>query len=152
MTGKRFNRTGMAALSALALLIGAGAATGASWDERVFSSHVDFNAVAAAGASALSGLIARGKALFKAKFTTEDGAGRPKATQAIVPTKRKFGVNPAFSRTSGPDSDSCFGCHNDPIGGAAATSSPTCSSPRASKALSSTRPTHRSRASATRSR
>ena len=62
-------------------------------------------------------LIARGKALFKAKFTTEDGAGRPKATQAIVPTKRKFGVNPAFTRTSGPDSNSCFGCHNDPIEG-----------------------------------
>ena len=105
------------AVTALALLIGARAATGASWDERVFSSHVDFDAVAAAGAAAIPDLIARGKALFKAKFTTEDGAGRPKATQAIVPTKRKFGVNPAFTRTSGPDSNSCFGCHNDPIEG-----------------------------------
>ena len=64
--------------------------------------------------SALPALIARGASLFKAKFTTDDGAGRPKATQAIVPTKRKFGVNPAFTRTSGPDSNSCFGCHNDP--------------------------------------
>ena len=36
--------------------------------------------------------------LFKAKFTTVDGAGRPKATQAIIPTKRKNGVNPPFSR------------------------------------------------------
>ena len=102
------------AVAALALLIGARAATGASWDERVFSSHLDFDAVAAAGAAAIPDLIARGKALFKAKFTTEDGAGRPKATQAIVPTKRKFGVNPAFARTSGPNSNSCFGCHNDP--------------------------------------
>ena len=105
------------ATAALALLIGARAAVGASWDERVFSSHVDFDAIAAAGAAAIPDLIARGKTLFKAKFTTADGAGRPKATQAIVPTKRKFGVNPAFARTSGPDSNSCFGCHNDPIEG-----------------------------------
>ena len=55
--------------------------------------------------------------MFKAKFTTVDGAGRPKATQAIIPTKRKTGVNPPFSRTSGPDSNSCFGCHNDPVEG-----------------------------------
>ncbi len=68
-----------------------------------------------AGAPAVSGLIERGRELFKAKFTTADGAGRPKATQAIIPTKRKFGVNPAFSRLSGPDSNSCSGCHNDPV-------------------------------------
>ena len=48
-------------MAALALLIGARAAAGASWDERVFSSHVDFDAVAAAGASAIPDLIARGK-------------------------------------------------------------------------------------------
>ena len=93
------------------------AALGRSWDERVFNSHLDFNSIAAAGPSALPGLIERGRELFRAKFTTEDGAGRPKATQAIVPTKRKSGVNPAFTRTSGPDSNSCAGCHNDPIVG-----------------------------------
>ena len=97
------------------LAILTGGAYAASWDERVFASHVDFDAVAAAGPSALPALIARGRELFKAKFTTADGAGRPKATQAIVPTHRKFGVNPAFSRLSGPDSDSCSGCHNDPV-------------------------------------
>jgi hypothetical protein len=107
----------LGALTAVALLAGAAAAPGASWDEKVFSSHVDFDAVAAAGAAAIPALIARGRVLFKAKFTTEDGAGRPKATQAIVPTRRKSGVNPAFTRTSGPDSNSCFGCHNDPIEG-----------------------------------
>ncbi len=95
------------------------AALAGSWDERVFHSHVDFDAVASSGASALPGLIARGRELFKAKFTTQDGAGRPRATQAIVPTKRKFGVNPAFSRTSGPDSNACSGCHNDPVLGGA---------------------------------
>ena len=90
---------------------------GASWDEIVIAAHVDFDAVAQAGESAIPGLIERGRQLFKAKFTLEDGAGRPKATQAIVPTKRKRGTNPAFTRTSGPDSNSCAGCHNDPITG-----------------------------------
>jgi len=52
-------------VAALALLIGARAATGASWDERVFSSHLDFDAVAAAGAAAIPDLIARGKALHE---------------------------------------------------------------------------------------
>ncbi len=80
-------------------------------------SHLDFDAIAAAGPSALPALIERGRELFKAKFTTVDGAGRPKATQAIIPTKRKNGVNPPFSRMSGPDSNSCFGCHNDPVEG-----------------------------------
>jgi hypothetical protein len=105
-------------VAAVALLT-AGAAFGGSWDERVFApgSHIDFDAVAAAGPSALPALVERGRQLFKAKFTTVDGAGRPKATQAIIPTKRKSGVNPPFTRTSGPDSNSCFGCHNDPVEG-----------------------------------
>ena len=103
--------------AAATLIVVSAGAFAASWDERVFTNHVDFDAVAAAGPSALPGLVARGRELFKAKFTTADGAGRPKATQAIVPTKRKFGVNPAFSRLSGPDSNSCSGCHNDPVVG-----------------------------------
>ena len=106
-----------AAIGAVACVVAAGAACGASWDERVFSSHVDFEKVAAAGPSALAGLVERGRQLFKAKFTTVDGAGRPKATQAIIPTRRKSGVNSPFSRTGGPDSNSCFGCHNDPVEG-----------------------------------
>jgi hypothetical protein len=109
-----------AAMAVAAALVAFGAidqGLGASWDEKVFASHVDFDAVAKAGAQALPALIERGRQLFKAKFTLEDGAGRPKATQAIIPTKRKHGVNPPFTRTSGPDSNSCFGCHNDPIVG-----------------------------------
>ena len=101
--------------AAAGLVLLASAAYAASWDERVFSSHVDFDAVAVAGPSAIPALIERGRELFKAKFTTVDGAGRPKATQAIVPTKRKFGVNPAFSRLSGPDANACSGCHIDPV-------------------------------------
>jgi len=113
------NLGALAATGAAACLLAAGAALGGSWDERVFApgTHVDFDAVAAAGPSALPALVERGRELFKAKFTTVDGAGRPKATQAIIPTKRKSGVNPPFTRTSGPDSNSCFGCHNDPIEG-----------------------------------
>src|SRR3984957_145545 len=105
------------ALSAVLAFGAAGEAKAGSWDEKVFASHVGFDAVARAGESAVPALIERGRQLFKAKFTTEDGAGRPKATQAIVPTKRKRGTNPAFTRTSGPDSNSCSGCHNDPITG-----------------------------------
>ncbi|HYA73344.1 MAG TPA: di-heme oxidoredictase family protein [Roseiarcus sp.] len=108
-----------AGLATLAAVGAAGAALAASWDEKVFQSHVDFDAVAAAGPTAIPALIERGRVLFKAKFTTEDGAGRPKATQAIIPTRRKSGVNPPFTRTSGPDANSCFGCHNDPIEGGA---------------------------------
>src|SRR5271166_3826945 len=108
-------------LCAASGLLTAGVASGGSWDERVFGprSHLDFDAIASAGPSALPALIERGRELFKAKFTTVDGAGRPKATQAIIPTKVKNGVNPPFSRTSGPDSNSCFGCHNDPVEGGA---------------------------------
>src|SRR5450432_2394988 len=105
------------ALSAILVFGAVDRVDGASWDERVFATHVDFDAVAKQGESAIPALIERGRILCKAKFTTEDGAGRPKATQAIVPTKRKRGANPAFSRTSGPDSNACSGCHNDPIAG-----------------------------------
>ena len=86
-----------AAMAAGVTLLACGAIThvlGSSWDEKVFSTHLDFDAAAKAGSAALPALIERGRQLFKAKFTTEDGAGRPKATQAIIPTKRKHGVNP----------------------------------------------------------
>jgi hypothetical protein len=110
---------GSIALCAASVLCAVGVAPGASWDERVFpaGSHLDFDQIAATEPAALPALIERGRELFKAKFTTVDGAGRPKATQAIIPTRRKNGVNPPFSRTSGPDSNSCFGCHNDPVVG-----------------------------------
>src|SRR6202161_2899132 len=113
---------GAACATAAYACLAVGVALAGSWDERVFEpgSHLDFDKIAAAGPSALPALIERGRELFKAKFTTVDGAGRPKATQAIVPTRVKNGVNPPFSRTSGPDSNSCFGCHNDPVVGGSA--------------------------------
>ena len=60
-----------------------------------------------------------GEALFGASFTTQDGVGRPQATQAIDPTRRKHPRAQMFLRTAGPDAGSCFACHNQPaIGGA----------------------------------
>ncbi len=67
----------------------------------------------------LKALISVGGKLFKTKFNTLDGAGRPKSTQAIIPTKPRRGVTQSFARTSGPDSNACSSCHNDPVVGGA---------------------------------
>lgn len=67
----------------------------------------------------LAELTAIGEALFAAQFTTLDGVGRPLATQAIVPTRRKHPRQETFFRTAGLDGGSCAACHNQPaIGGA----------------------------------
>lgn len=67
----------------------------------------------------LKALAEQGEALFKAVFTKQDGAGRPGATQAILPTKARSQALNNFARTSGPDAGSCASCHNQPlIGGA----------------------------------
>ena len=58
-----------------------------------------------------------GKPLFSARFTTLDGQGRPAATSATIPTHRPPGQVPTFFRTSGPEADSCAGCHAQPIAG-----------------------------------
>jgi cytochrome c peroxidase len=58
-----------------------------------------------------------GEQLFLAKFNALDGQGRPGATGNGVPTHRAIGSAPPFVRTSGNDSNSCAGCHNDPRAG-----------------------------------
>ena len=68
---------------------------------------------------ALDHLTQVGEDLFVAKFTTVDGFGRPAATQAILPTKVRFEQATALARISGPDSQACVSCHNDPIPGGA---------------------------------
>ncbi len=70
-------------------------------------------------ADELQRLIAIGGALFAAKFTALEGAGRANATQAILPTKRRNPAQSPFSRTSGPDANACTSCHNDPLPGGA---------------------------------
>ena len=109
----------MAIATATALLVVAARAEQPAWDERVMVSHVDLDAVVAGGDASVAALIARGKELFASKFTEADGRGRPKATQAIIPTKRKRGVTANFQRTGGPDASACSSCHNEPVPGGA---------------------------------
>src|SRR5437867_11580303 len=62
-------------------------------------------------------LIEHGDLLFRAIFNKHDGGGRPGSTGTGA--ARVFGSAPAMIRTSGPDANSCVGCHNQPrVGGA----------------------------------
>lgn len=67
----------------------------------------------------LADLIAFGKKLFMANWTDQDGAGRPlmKGTgkQLSDPSSPLVGPR-SFNRISGPDANSCYGCHNQPYG------------------------------------
>jgi hypothetical protein len=64
-------------------------------------------------------LLKHGKLLFNANWTEQDGGGRPlsKGTgkQLTDPSQPLVGHR-AFNRISGPDSNSCAGCHNMPYG------------------------------------
>ena len=69
-----------------------------------------------------SALIRYGKQLFEAHFTVQEGAGRPLSKGTGAPLSRpssplRFPRN--NNRVSGPDSNSCAGCHNQPISGGA---------------------------------
>ncbi len=55
-----------------------------------------------------------GQTLFEAKFNILDGRGRPFFTGGNAPRETE---GPAFLRTSGPDANSCMGCHNEPRSG-----------------------------------
>jgi cytochrome c peroxidase len=109
------------ALAALALMAAIPAATaGDAWSERALQGHVDRQAYSGTlDRETLLDLIAQGEKLFGAKFTTEDGAGRPMATQAIIPTKRKRLSESNFQRLAGMDANGCSSCHRDPVMGGA---------------------------------
>ena len=67
----------------------------------------------------LTQLVAYGKALFDANWTVEEGGGRPlaKGTGAPLSDSSEPLVFPRnFNRASGPDANSCAGCHNAPYG------------------------------------
>lgn len=113
-------RGGLSAFAALQLGLMATAFAGEPWAERT-------QALGATGEtptgvlslSELTRLVNTGEALFGASFTTLDGVGRPQATQAIDPTRRKHPREQMFVRTAGPDGGACSSCHNQPaIGGA----------------------------------
>lgn len=87
-------------------------------DERALTFHVDQEQIAA-GLIDAETLIEAGRILFATKFTSLDGAGRPGATGAALPTRRSPDEDLGFLRTNGPDSISCLSCHNDPEPGGA---------------------------------
>jgi len=64
-------------------------------------------------------LIAHGKLLFNANWTDQEGGGRPlsKGTGRTLsdPSQPLTGAR-SFNRISGPDANSCAGCHNSPYG------------------------------------
>ena len=69
----------------------------------------------------LQRLIEFGSRLFNAKFTIQEGAGRPKSkgTGAPVSDSSSPLVFPRnFDRLSSPDANACSGCHNAPLPGA----------------------------------
>ena len=61
-------------------------------------------------------LFDAGNRLFDARFNILDGQGRPGSTGT---GSTRIGGQPAFLRTSGPDSNACAGCHNQPSSGGA---------------------------------
>lgn len=71
--------------------------------------------------TSLQALLRYGEKLFTAKFTIEEGAGRPltKGTGAPLSDPSDPLVFPRnFNRLSGPEANSCSGCHNEPyVGG-----------------------------------
>ena len=66
-------------------------------------------------------LIQYGAQLFNAKFTVQEGAGRPfsKGTGAAISDPSSPLLFPRnFDRLSAPEANACSGCHNVPISGA----------------------------------
>ncbi len=68
----------------------------------------------------ISDLISFGKAIFQAKWTAQEGQGRPltKGTGSLLSDPTSSLLFPRnFDRLSGPDANSCFGCHSVPFSG-----------------------------------
>ena len=86
-------------------------------DERLLTRHVDQRLIDQ-GQISLSQLFAHGKHLFDTAFTEADGVCRPNQSGVFPPGPRtpRRGVD-SFNRISGPDADSCAGCHNKPRSG-----------------------------------
>ena len=84
-------------------------------DAPALAGHVE-HADIVAGRLPFGPLIAAGRALFTAMVNVCDGQGRPAATGT---GDTRAPDEPAFSRTSAPDSSACAGCHNAPRAGGA---------------------------------
>lgn len=79
------------------------------------TTHVDQAAIDS-GALGIGDLIRSGQHLFVARFNMLDGQGRPASTGTGAP---RTPDQPAFIRTSSPDSNACAGCHIQPRSGGA---------------------------------
>jgi hypothetical protein len=67
----------------------------------------------------LRALLAHGQRLFDGRWTEQEGAGRPltKGTgRPLSDPSQPLTHMRAFNRISGPDANSCTGCHNSPHG------------------------------------
>ncbi len=67
-------------------------------------------------------LVAFGEKLFTAKWTIQEGQGRPNVKGTATGPRLSDLTEPLvfprnFNRISGPDSNSCSGCHNEPFVG-----------------------------------
>ena len=84
-------------------------------DAPVLAGHIE-HADILAGKLSFDAVAAHGAALFLAQFNRCDGQGRPRT--ASTGEARDTGA-PEFTRTSGPDANSCAGCHHQPFAGGA---------------------------------
>lgn len=69
-----------------------------------------------AGRISLRELMEHGEMVFRARFNVLDGQGRPASTGTGEPREPD---EPLMIRTSGPEANSCAGCHNQPRPGGA---------------------------------
>jgi len=64
-------------------------------------------------------LVEYGKKLFMANWTEQEGGGRPQTKgngSALSDPSQPLVAGRSFNRLSGPDANSCYGCHNQPYG------------------------------------
>src|SRR5438045_7009320 len=104
----------VAAAGALVFALKAAASDTLIGERPAIEVHLD-QARIEAGETSLQECIRRGRILFGAVFNALDGQGRPLTTGGGL---ARAAGQPTFIRTSGPDSNSCAGCHAQPrVGG-----------------------------------
>jgi cytochrome c peroxidase len=67
----------------------------------------------------IADLLAHGRALFTANWTSAEGGGRPRTKgtgKDLADPSTPLTGRRAMNRISGPDANSCAGCHNAPFG------------------------------------
>ena len=102
------------------ILIGAASSHAAELgSERAVARHLSGGEEATLSAEEL---VRHGRLLFDARWTTQDGGGRPFSTgtgRELADPSSPLAFPRNFNRVSGPDANSCAGCHNQPRSGGA---------------------------------